>query len=129
MARTRNRLENNTGSWNANMRPRVGATTEHLGLAYSNATGRNAEPGTTNDWVVTGTAAAALRMLDWNGYRWYKKATNLNAYPAAGDEFQGRGDGRYSNGDYIAHSEILRDLPDGQAPDENLDIKIFNNYQ
>ncbi|MEM8506243.1 MAG: hypothetical protein AAF717_00375 [Bacteroidota bacterium] len=70
----------------------------------------------------------AQRLLSWNGYRWYKSSTNLNNYPVAGEELQGRGDGRYEGGEYIVASEVLRDLPDGQATDQALDINIFESY-
>ena len=63
----------------------------------------------------------------WNGYRWYKNENNLNEYPITGEEIQGRGDGRYENGEWI-HGEFKRDMPNGQTIDQNLDINIFISY-
>ncbi|KQC30171.1 hypothetical protein [Flagellimonas eckloniae] len=73
------------------------------------------------------TDLASTQFLKWNGYRWYKNTTNTNNYPIAGEEFQGRGDGRYENGEWC-HGEFKRDMPDGQATDQELDINLFTSY-
>lgn len=65
--------------------------------------------------------------IKWNDYRLYKLPGNTELYPQTGEEIQGRGDGRYLNGNWI-HGEAKRDLPNGQAPDYALDINHFNAY-
>ncbi|CAG2532921.1 hypothetical protein MAR621_03115 [Maribacter dokdonensis] len=66
-------------------------------------------------------------ILYWNNYRLYKDNGNTELYPQAGEKLEARGDGRYAGGEYITDSEVLRDLPDGQATDEALDINILNS--
>ncbi len=68
----------------------------------------------------TMTPDVGLRL--WNGYRWHKTNGNQNAFPIIGEELQGRGDGRFKNGNWV-HCEVTTDDPQ----DDN-DINPFVWY-
>nr|WP_299067213.1 hypothetical protein [uncultured Allomuricauda sp.] len=125
--RSRTKVENKTSIWSLNFRPRTGSSTTYNGFYWTNTTGRNSEPGVGTDWTNSGAITASQAYIIWNGYRLYKTSGGGLNYPETGDELQGRGDGRYKSAEWI-HCEILRDLPDAQPTNEDLDINLFTSY-
>src|SRR5690606_19116589 len=122
--RVKNAIINKSSTWTPAMRPRIGQSTKHGGYFWANVTGRNSEPGTSNDWVYSGPTdePKAVEILLWNGYEWHKRANNLNEFPVAGELLEGRGDGRFKGGDYVK-GEVTNDDPQ----DDN-DFYCFVNY-
>lgn len=56
-----NKTTNNNQAWSVNLRSRVGLTVTHLSKNWTNVTGKNAEPGTNNDWELNaGGSESAL---------------------------------------------------------------------
>lgn len=108
-------------------------TDAEIEIAYNNQVATvdqlTAETGTSTvvyRWTPQRIAQAIEAMAnvykEWNGYRWYKTAGNVNAFPIVGEELQGRGDGRFLAGEWI-HGEVAVDNPINET-----DMNIFTSY-
>lgn len=45
-------IENKEVNWSLSLRPKVGSTVKHNNLYWTNVTGLNSEPGTSDDWLL-----------------------------------------------------------------------------
>ncbi len=55
MTLIKNKLDNKTNYWSRYARPRVGTVCLYQSKQWVNSTGRNGEPGKSNDWVNSGS--------------------------------------------------------------------------
>lgn len=67
------------------------------------------------------------QFLIWHGYRLYKIAGNVQIYPEAGEEIQGRGDGTLEGGDNVKLEAIVP-IPDINTAIEGTDYKFLTSY-
>ena len=67
------------------------------------------------------------QFLIWHGYRLYKIAGNVEIYPEAMEEIQGRGDGTLENGDNVKLEAIVPIL-DINTAIEGTDYKFLTSY-
>ncbi len=61
MPQIKSKIENRQTSWAAYKRFKIGDACTHNGTEYINVTGKNTEPGTSNDWL---SKASAIEILD-----------------------------------------------------------------
>lgn len=60
------RIKNDSVIWNDSLRVRVGKPVIYEGNYYSNITGINSVPGTSNDWVFVGSTKSTVTGLHKN---------------------------------------------------------------
>jgi hypothetical protein len=121
--RIRTKVENKTATWVINARPRVGAATSYNGFYWTNATGINAEPGTTNDWVKSGAiesgnSSGLIRVSGYAGYLVDKLGGGNPSIVEAGNFLYGTG--AFYPGEYT----ILFSLIDNPATPADVE-KVF----
>ncbi len=59
MTLIKHKIENKTRHWSQNWRPKVGDVCIYKSIYWTNVTGYNVEPSTTNDWIKSGSLKEA----------------------------------------------------------------------
>lgn len=69
------------------------------------------------------SSLANYQYIIWNGYRLYKNAGNVQAYPEAGEELKGRGDGSLFGGEIVHITAKINNPAKIDA-----DFNLLNSY-